>query len=103
MSGFDFAAGPSYELIIAGELEATDTKRMIRAVQSSYLTHKVLIFRPTDEESPEILELAEYTKYHGLLWGRAAAYVCIDFSCRTPTSDVEQMMNWLNEKNIYKP
>jgi uncharacterized protein YyaL (SSP411 family) len=97
MSALDFAAGPSYELVIAGDANASDTQKMIRAVQVRYLPHKVLIYRETGGKLPEIVNYAEYTRYQEDMDGRAAAYVCENFTCKAPTSDIEQMLAWLNE------
>jgi uncharacterized protein YyaL (SSP411 family) len=97
MSALDFANGPSYELVIAGDTSARDTRAMIKAVHQRYLPHKVLIFRPTDEELPEIVQYAQYTRYQEDVKGRAAAYVCENFTCKTPTTDIDQMLSWLNE------
>jgi uncharacterized protein YyaL (SSP411 family) len=96
MSALDFANGPSFELVIAGDTTASDTRSMIRAVHQRYLPHKVLLLRPTEEQEPEVVKLASFTRYHESLNGRAAAYVCENFSCKTPTSDIELMLDWLN-------
>jgi uncharacterized protein YyaL (SSP411 family) len=96
MSAFDFARGPSFELVIAGDTNASDTRSMIRSVHTRYLPHKVFLLRPTERELPEIVKYAEYTRYQGDLNGRAAAYVCENFACKTPTSDIDQMLAWLN-------
>lgn len=98
MSALDFANGPSYELVIAGDTAASDTRAMIKAVHQRYLPHKVLLFRPTEVELPEIVKYAEYTRYQEDLNGRAAAYVCENFTCKTPTSDIDQMLAWLTGK-----
>lgn len=96
MSALDFANGPSYELVIAGDTDARDTLEMIKAVHQRYLPHKVLIHRPTEEELPEIVQYAEYTRFQEDIDGRAAAYVCENFTCKTPTSDIDQMLAWLS-------
>jgi hypothetical protein len=96
ISALDFAAGPSYELVIAGEAGAGDTHEMIRAVHVRYLPHKVLIYRETGGKLPEIVKYAEYTRYQEDVDGRAAAYVCENFACRKPTSDIDQMLALLN-------
>ena len=96
MSALDFASGPSFELVIAGDTTASDTRSMIRAVHKHYLPHKVLLLRPTEEEQPDIVQLAPYTRYYESLNGRAAAYVCENFSCKTPTSNIDQMLDLLD-------
>ena len=98
MSALDFATGPSYELVIAGNTTSQDTRDMVKAVHRSYLPHKVLVFRPTEVKTPDIVGLAEYTRNQEDIEGAAAAYVCRDFVCRAPTTDILQMIEWLNER-----
>jgi uncharacterized protein YyaL (SSP411 family) len=98
MSALDFANGPSYELVIAGDTGARDTREMIKAVHQRYLPHKVLIHRPTEEELPEIVQYAEYIRYQEDVKGKAAAYVCENFTCKIPTTDIDQMLSWLSGK-----
>jgi hypothetical protein len=98
MGALDFATGPSYELVIAGNSTSRDTRDMVKAVHRSYLPHKILVFRPTEVKTPDIVQLAEYTRNQDDIEGAAAAYVCRDFVCRAPTTDILQMIEWLNER-----
>ena len=91
----DFAANPSYEIVIAGDPAAEDTQRLLRAVQALYLPNKVLLLRPDD--ASEIADLAPYTEDQVALEGKATAYVCRNFTCSLPTSDVEKMLSLLDD------
>ncbi len=97
LCGLDFAIGPSYEVVIAGQQETSSTRAMIRAVWSTYLPNKVVLFRPTGAEK-EIIHLAEYTKNHNPIDNKTTAYVCHDFTCKQPTTDIDQMLEYLEEK-----
>ena len=61
-------------------------------------TERLLLRKPEVRDIPEIVKYAEYTRYQENLNGRAAAYVCENFACKTPTSDIDQMLAWLNGK-----
>jgi hypothetical protein len=97
MSALDFATGPSYELVVAGHSGSRDTRDMVRAIHRQYLPNKVLVLRPTEVDSPEIIQYAEYTRYQDDVDGRAVAYVCKNYTCKTPTSDIDTMLRWLSE------
>jgi uncharacterized protein YyaL (SSP411 family) len=97
MSALDFATGVSYELVIAGNTNAEDTSSMVRAVHREYLPNKVIVFRPTEEMSPDIFEFADYIRYQSDIEGKATAYVCVRYLCKDPTTDVDQMIVMLNE------
>jgi hypothetical protein len=98
MLAVDFMGGPSYEVVIAGKSGAKDTKAMIGALREHFVPNKVVLFRPTEEESPEIIRLAEYTKYQSSIDGKATAYVCLNYNCKLPTTDSEKMLELLEVK-----
>ncbi len=95
MLALDFAIGPSSEVVIAGDLQAIDTKNMLAALRRKFLPEKMVIFRPIGDE-PEIVQLAPYAKYMVSVDGKATAYVCRNFSCQPPTTDVREMLRLLN-------
>ena len=88
----DFGIGPSYEVVIVGKSEGKDTREMLRALRSRFIPNKVTVFRPTEIESPPIDSLAEYVKYQVSLDGKATAYVCMNFACQEPTTEVDKML-----------
>ena len=99
MIALDFGIGPSYEVVIVGDSTAPDTKAMLKAIRARFVPNKVVILRPTEEESPEIIRLAGYTRYQSSIDGKATAYVCLNYICKTPTTDIEEMLELLDAKN----
>jgi len=97
MAAVDFAIGPSFEIVIAGDIEAEDTGEMLRAFQSRYLPHKVLLYRPTS--NPALTKLAPFAASQEPLDGQATAYVCRDFACKAPTHDIEEALDYLDLAN----
>jgi hypothetical protein len=98
MLALDFATGPSYEVVIAGKAGAEDTKTMIRTLGEHFLPNNVAILRPTEEESPPIANIAEYTKQQTSIDGKATAYVCLNYNCKLPTTDSAKMLELLEGK-----
>ena len=88
MVAVDFWVGPTHEVIVAGESGAEDTKAMVKAIWEKFFPNTVVMLRPTDEASPDIVSLAEYTRHYTAVEGRATAYVCTDYRCEVPTHDV---------------
>ncbi|MEX2722881.1 MAG: thioredoxin domain-containing protein [Candidatus Freyarchaeota archaeon] len=95
MVGLDFALGPSYEVVIVGNTHTNDTKTMLRALREKFVPNKVVIFVPSDEKSPEITSIAEFTKNQESIEGKATAYVCQNLACKFPTTDVGKMLELL--------
>ncbi len=91
MCGLAFGVGPSYEIVISGDPSKEDTKAMIAALREKYIPHKVIILR-NHEASPAISQLATYTENQVMIDNKATAYVCQNFTCSAPTTDVKKMM-----------
>ena len=96
MVGLDFGIGPSYEIVIVGNPEATDTKEMLNFLRKHFVPNKVVLLRPSDQEEPDIIRLAKFTEYQSSFDGKATAYVCLDYACKMPTTDTEEMLKLLN-------
>ena len=99
LSALLFAFGPTYEVVIAGEREAQDTNQLLETLRQNYLPNKVLLFNPEGDERAKITHLALFLESKGTIDGKAAAYVCRDYSCKMPTNDPKQMLTILKERN----
>src|SRR4030042_3353532 len=95
MTAVDFAIGPSYELVIAGRSGSDDTREMIKALRRPFIPNMVTILRPIEEKEPGIDRLAGFVKDHIGINDRATAYVCLNNSCRAPTTEVPEMLESL--------
>jgi uncharacterized protein YyaL (SSP411 family) len=95
LAAVDFAVGPAYEVVIAGDPQARDLGKMLQKLRRSFIPNKVVIVRPAGE-APEIAALAGFTKdLHGKE-GRATAYVCRNYECKLPTTDAGEMLAFLD-------
>jgi uncharacterized protein YyaL (SSP411 family) len=93
---FDFALGPSYEVVIAGDLKKRDTKDMVKALRAVFVPNKVVLFRPAVETLPDIERIAPFLKSQLSSSGKATAYVCSNYSCQSPTNSINEMITLLN-------
>jgi uncharacterized protein YyaL (SSP411 family) len=98
MIGLDFAIGSCYEVVIAGYAQAEDTRAMAKALRTRFLPNKVVLLNPTDRESTGIVKLAEFTKNQSSIGGKATAYVCLNYSCKSPTTDINKMLELLTAR-----
>ncbi|MEW5899799.1 MAG: thioredoxin domain-containing protein, partial [Bacillota bacterium] len=88
LTGVQFALGPAREIVIAGREGDGATRDMISAVQQMFLPESVVIFKPEGEAGTKIGKLAPFTKENRAIGGLATAYVCQDYACRAPVTDV---------------
>lgn len=98
MSALDFALGPSSEIVIVGDPQKEDTAKMLQTLRSKFLPRKVVLFRSSVEESPEITGIGKFTKDLKGKEGKATAFVCRDHVCKTPTTDASAMLELLEDQ-----
>ncbi|MFC2001151.1 thioredoxin domain-containing protein [Chloroflexota bacterium] len=96
MVAIDFAAGPAYEVVIASGSQADDTKRMLDAIRKLFVPNKIVILRPTDQETLDIDDIAPFTRYHSSIDGIATTYVCLNYNCKLPTTDISSLPKLLS-------
>ncbi len=92
LAALDFALGPSYEVVIAGDLRKQDTRDMVQALRTVFLPNKVVLFRPADETLPERVKISSFLKSQLSSGGKATAYVCSNYSCQAPTNSINKMI-----------
>jgi len=85
-------------VIIAGNMNQTDTRAMLAALRRSFVPNKVVILRPASETAPDIEAIAPFVQSHLAVNGQATAYVCTNFTCALPTNDPQKMLELLNIK-----
>jgi uncharacterized protein len=98
IAALDFGIGPYYEVVIAGNAQAEDTNALVKALRTRFLPNKVVLLNPSDQESPEIAQLAKFTKNQSSIGGKATAYVCLNYNCKLPTTDINKMLELLNAR-----
>jgi hypothetical protein len=98
MCALDFAIGPSLEIVISGLSNNADTKEMLEQLNKQYIPNKIVILRPAEEESPAITKISEFSAAQLSIDGKATAYVCRNYTCSLPTTDIAQMVKLLIQK-----
>jgi uncharacterized protein YyaL (SSP411 family) len=98
MIALGFLVYPAYEIVITGRVGTDDTEKMLRMIRRHYLPNTVVLFRPPGDAS-DIVNIAPFTKDLKPIGDHATAYVCSNFTCHSPTTDVDEMLKLLNIKN----
>jgi hypothetical protein len=88
----DFLLGPAFEIALVGHLGSKDVKNIMTSLNGIYAPNKLMIFKPCDSESHEILEVAPYLVNFEMINNKATIYVCRNFACETPTNDPDRML-----------
>jgi uncharacterized protein YyaL (SSP411 family) len=99
VSAAQMSAGSGVEVVIAGEPEADDTKRLLQAARSVYAPDMVLLLVPPGKEGDHIRKLAPFTELHKPVEGQASAYVCRNFECQLPTTDADELKHKIQNQS----
>jgi uncharacterized protein YyaL (SSP411 family) len=96
---WDFALGPSQEIVIAGEPADAATIEMVRIVHQRFLPRAVIAFHPTRGPDRQRIEaLAPYLKAQEAIDGQPTAYVCERYVCQLPVTDLAKFTALLTFK-----
>jgi len=94
----DFAIGPTYSLVIAGDSDAEDTKELISTILNEYLPNKVFMLRKTEQKIPDIDNYSNFVEFFYNLESKATAFVCINKTCKPPTNDIHKTLEFLKSE-----
>jgi hypothetical protein len=92
LAAMDFALGPAFEVVVVGRAEAADTAAMLRALRSRFLPNKVVLLVEPGGDASGIGRIAPYTVGLTAAGDKATAYVCRNFACELPTTDLGEML-----------
>jgi len=91
----DFSLGPTREMVIAGEPDWESTRALTAEIQSKFLPRKVLLLRREGEEGRRLAALCSFVEGMHPVGGKATAYLCEGYACRTPLTDLEDLRSAL--------
>jgi Highly conserved protein containing a thioredoxin domain len=86
-------------VVVVGDSQSEDTRAMLRALRREFLPNKVLLFRPAEKDS-DITRIAGFTKNQLSLGGKATAYVCLNYICKLPTTDINKMLELFQGESL---
>ena len=95
LTGFMFNQMNSKELVIVSNGINQDTKEAIRKIRSIYSPHMVVLLKDVSKAS-DLEKIAPWTKAHTLMDGKQTYYLCENFSCKRPTTNIKTILNYLN-------
>ncbi len=93
LAAWQLSDEPLTEIVIAGPWARPDTKRLWDAVRAEFLPEAVLLHSPGGhtEQGRTLSRLIPAMAGKEPIDGRAAAYVCRDFTCRAPVADPAEL------------
>ena len=88
----DFLLSTPKEIAIASQRESDDTHATLTAIHSRFIPNKVLALASDGEDVGDFIPLLEGKTQ---LESKATIYVCENYTCQAPTTDVEELTQLL--------
>ncbi len=85
---------PYYDIIIVGEKDDKTTKDVLNIIRKNYTFNLSVILVPTDSTSKEYKELEKrisFIKNYKQVQNKTTIYICKDYSCNLPVTDVDEV------------
>jgi uncharacterized protein YyaL (SSP411 family) len=99
LSSVDFLVYPAKEIVIVGQKDSEDTKRLLRAIHGHFIPNRVITFMdPARADSQELAEKIPLLAGRVLVDGEATVYVCENFACKLPVTTQEALLEQLGVK-----
>ncbi len=95
LCALDFALGPAQEIVVAGDLQEAATQEIIRIIRQVFLPNKVLLLKTDGPESQPLSAIAPFVESMQAETGRPRVFLCRQYACRQPITDVEELKKTL--------
>jgi uncharacterized protein YyaL (SSP411 family) len=95
LAAMDFSLDQPKQIIIAGQAGAPDTKALLAAIHARFIPNKILLLADAAEGQKYLSASLPIVPSMTMINGKATAYVCENYACRLPTSEVETLARLL--------
>ena len=97
LSAFLFESDSPKEIVIVGSMQDPIAQEAIKRLQTEYHPGNVILFKDTNDKMNQLNPIANWTNEHRPINDQTTFYVCEDFACKFPTTDLDQAFKLINE------
>jgi hypothetical protein len=97
VTAFLFEYDHPKEIVVVGSGSDPATQDALTRMKSEYIPGKILLFKDTDLLSPVLSPLAKWTATQETIGDKVTFYVCQDFACKIPTTDIKEALTFIHE------
>ena len=83
------------QIVIAGKRDADDTRALLREVRATFSPNQIVLLADGAAHQQWLGGKLEFLRTVGLVDGKAAAYVCENFTCQAPITDPAKLRELL--------
>jgi len=96
MNAIEFMTGKKYEIIIVGNKDNKNTKKMITKINKNFFPNKVILLKEPGIKDSRIIILAPFVKNYTQLNDSTTVYICVNQLCKKPITDYRKIDEILN-------
>ncbi len=85
------------QIVVAGDRDADDTQALLRIAEHRFDPHQVILLADGGENQRYLAARLPFLGSVKRVDNKATAYVCIEFTCKRPTSDPAELKTLLSE------
>lgn len=90
LTALQFALGKPKEIVVVGGPEEQNTRTILDYLQHKFLPEAVLLYSPPEKERG-LKEIVPYIEQYRTVEGQPAVYICENYACRAPVTDLQQL------------
>ncbi len=102
LTALDFQLGPAQEIIVAADRNQDDTKNMLKMIHGRFSPNTVILFHETGQAGKVIEQIVPFITDYVAIDGKATAYVCKNYVCSQPVSDINTLGKMLSNTKTTK-
>jgi len=87
--------GKPRQIVIAGKKDSSETKALLKEVHRHFLPNTIVILADANEGQKYLGERNEAVRAMSLVEAKPAVYVCENFTCKAPVTDLKQLSDLL--------
>jgi uncharacterized protein YyaL (SSP411 family) len=98
LAAIEFSLDKPKQIIIAGKANAPGTRAMLHTVHERFMPNKILLLADGGAGQDYLGKSLPFIKSVTMIDGKTTAYICENYACQLPTTEVEVMVQLLEAK-----
>ena len=80
----------SKEIVVVGASRDEETNKVLKELQSLYIPQRIILFKDVNKRRDPLVKIASWIENHTMKENKPTIYICEDFACRLPTTDLQK-------------